>query len=192
MRNSPSAVIGSRTSANAHHERAQSPLFSFGDNTFLRTADLVKSRTCARDEKTAMSAASSTENTVVGGCEIGKTLEHCSSTMPNVSQYLPFRSATRGDCFPHGSDAPQLDSNHAYIMLQNLRGIQNTCSRRITQGLLIVSTTQSVQLTADVFVTIGQWSKGDIPPAFPVKRGYRPNTAAGGARTFPRLPQIQF
>ena len=164
MRNSPSAVIGSGTSANAHHERAQSPLFSFGDNTFLRTADLVKSRTCARDEKTAMSAASSRENTVVGGCEIGKTFEHCSSTTPNVSQYLPFRSATRGDCFPHGSDAPQLDSNHAYIMLQNLRGIQNTCSRRITQGLLIVSTTQSVQLTADVFVTIGQWSKGDIPP----------------------------
>ena len=38
----------------------------------------------------------------------------------------------------------------------------------------------------------GQWSKGDILLAFLVKRGYRPNTAAGGARMYPRLPQIQF
>ena len=38
----------------------------------------------------------------------------------------------------------------------------------------------------------GQWSKGGIPPYFLVKRGYRPNTTAGGARTCHRLPQIQF
>ena len=34
--------------------------------------------------------------------------------------------------------------------------------------------------------------KGGIPPAFLVKRGYRPNAAAGGARTCPRRPQNQF
>ena len=37
----------------------------------------------------------------------------------------------------------------------------------------------------------GQWSKGGILPSFLVKRGYKPNTAVGGARTCPRLPQIQ-
>ena len=33
---------------------------------------------------------------------------------------------------------------------------------------------------------------GYIPPAFVVKRGYRQNTAAGGAPMCPKLPQIQF
>ena len=38
----------------------------------------------------------------------------------------------------------------------------------------------------------GKWSKGGIPPLFLVKRGYRKNTAAGGAPTCPKLPQFQF
>ena len=33
---------------------------------------------------------------------------------------------------------------------------------------------------------------GCIPPAFLVKRGYRPNADAAGARTCPRLPHVQF
>ena len=37
-----------------------------------------------------------------------------------------------------------------------------------------------------------QWSQGGIPLAFLVQRGYRPKTAAGGARTCPRLHHIQF
>ena len=42
------------------------------------------------------------------------------------------------------------------------------------------------------FFFLRQLVKGGIPPAFVVKRGCRQSTAAGGAPTHPKLPQIQF
>ena len=43
-----------------------------------------------------------------------------------------------------------------------------------------------------VQLSYGHSSKGDIPPAVLVEPGYRSKPATGGARTCPRLPQIQF
>ena len=45
---------------------------------------------------------------------------------------------------------------------------------------------------AILWLMVGKWSKGGIPPAFEVKQGYRQNTAAGDALTCPKLAQIPF
>ena len=57
---------------------------------------------------------------------------------------------------------------------------------------LLIGITRAIDLEGGLLIGMGNGQRGLYPLFFFVKRGCRPNTAAGGARTWPRLPQIHF